>query len=36
MSSVLREGPAAFPRAVGEAGRWAMDGAADRTRLLSV
>lgn len=36
MSSALKESPAAFPRAVGEAGRWAMDGAADRTQLLSV
>lgn len=37
MSYALRErSRAAFPRAVGEAGRWAMDGTADRTQLLSV
>lgn len=36
MRSALRKSPAAFPRAVGEAGQWAKDGAADRTRLPSV
>lgn len=37
MSYALRErSRAAFPCAVGEAGRWAMDGTADRTQLLSV
>lgn len=34
--AALLESPAAFPRAVGEAARWAMDGAADRTQPLSV
>jgi len=36
MSGALRESHAFQPRAAGEAGRWAMDGAADRTQLLSV
>lgn len=36
MSGALRESPAAFPRAVGEAGRWTRDGAADGVQLPSV